>query len=54
MKYSLPKDVKDQQREQELKLIQAQIATLEKKLPPIKQEFQKLQQQYNFIDPKKP
>ena len=52
LKYSLPKDVKDQQREQELKLIQAQIATLEKKLPPIKQEFQKLQQQYNFIDPK--
>ncbi|WRH65956.1 MAG: hypothetical protein RSE13_19935 [Planktothrix sp. GU0601_MAG3] len=51
LKYSLPKDVQDQEREQQLKLIQGQIATLEKKLPPIKQEIQKLQQQYNFIDP---
>ncbi|SKB13368.1 conserved hypothetical protein [Planktothrix sp. PCC 11201] len=52
LKYSLPKDVKDQQQEQQLKLIHGQIATLEKKLLPIKQEIQKLQQQYNFIDPK--
>ncbi|CAD5922916.1 polysaccharide biosynthesis tyrosine autokinase [Planktothrix agardhii 1806] len=52
LKYSHPKDVKDQQKEQQLKLIQAQIATLEKKLPQIKQGIEKLQQQYNFIDPK--
>ena len=52
LKYSHPKDVKDQQKEQQLKFIQAQIATLEKKLPQIKQGIEKLQQQYNFIDPK--
>lgn len=51
LKYSLPVDVKAEQREQQLKLIQEQIAVLDKKIPPIQQDIQKLQQQYNFIDP---
>ncbi|OIP72684.1 MAG: capsular biosynthesis protein [Oscillatoriales cyanobacterium CG2_30_40_61] len=51
LKYSLPQDVQDQQREQQLKLIQEQIAILDKKIPPIKQGIEKLQKEYNFIDP---
>ncbi|VXD23259.1 polysaccharide biosynthesis tyrosine autokinase [Planktothrix paucivesiculata] len=52
LKYSLPEDVQSQAREEQLKLIQEQVATLEKRIPPIKQGIEKLQQQYNFIDPK--
>ncbi|MGL5131849.1 MAG: GumC family protein, partial [Planktothrix sp.] len=52
LKYSLPKDVQDQAREEQLKLIREQIASLEKKIPPIKQGIEKIQKEYNFIDPK--
>ena len=51
LKYSLPADVQAEQREKQLKLIQEKITILDKKIPPVQQDIQKLQQQYNFIDP---
>lgn len=52
LKYSLPPaDQKSRLRDEQLKRINEEIATLEKKQPTIKQAIQSLQQQYNFIDP---